>query len=134
MRKAKIFEAMANFDAASIMANLLAEEFAKVSGKELHRIDHPEIDSPMYGWTDLKYGLPEDDRDACYVIVYEVDASESVYIYPSSKKIVVWRSITPQSDDEGALNPTTGEYYWEDDMHEAAYSLKTWEKYFSKNS
>jgi len=127
----KTFEAAADFKGARIAANEIAEEFANISNKKLRHIKHPEIDSPMYGWTDIKEGLPKDDEDARYVFVYKVNSYESVYIYPSSKKIVVWRSLTKKNSDEGALSPRNGKCCYVDDLSERAYTMKAWQKFFA---
>lgn len=131
MNKIKDFEVNADFKGACNTADELAKEFAEISGKQLCRIKHPEIDSPMYGWRDVKDGLPKDDEDACYIFVYKVNSYECVYIYPSSKKVAVWRSLSNDCDDEGALSPITGEYDWEDDLQEASYTMKVWQKFFA---
>ena len=132
MGKTKGFEANNDFKGALVTANELAAAFAEISGKKLKRIKHPEIDTSMYGWVDLKDGLPEDDSYARYVVVYKVNSYESVYIYPSSKKFVIWHSLTKRCSDEGALNPRNGKFDWPEELRSRAYTLKTWEKYFAK--
>ena len=130
MSNVKDFETNADFKSARNAANELAKEFAEISGKKLRRENHPEIDSPMYGWCDANEGLPKDDINARYVFVYKVSPYESVYIYPSSKKIAVWRSLTDQCDDEGALSPRNGQYRYTDDLSERSYTMKAWQKFF----
>lgn len=85
----------------------------------------------MYGWCDAKEGLPKDDNSARYVFAYKVDSYETVYIYPSSKKVVVWRSLTSQNGDEGALNPRNGKYCYTDSLIECAYTMKVWQNFFN---
>ena len=131
MSKVKVFETNADFEGARNASDELAKEFAEISGKELSRTKHPEIDSPMYGWCDIEEGLPKDDVTACYVFVYKVNSYETVYVYPSSKKIVVWRSITSQNGDEGALNPRNGKYSYTDNLREHAYTMNVWQRFFT---
>lgn len=127
----KTFEAAADFKGARIAANEIAEEFANISNKKLRHIKHPEIDSPMYGWTDIKEGLPKDDEDARYVFVYKVNSYESVYIYPSSKKVTVWHLLTKKNSDEGAVNPRNGKCSWVDGAFEGAYTMRAWKNFFA---
>jgi len=128
----KTFEAAADFKGARIAANEIAEEFANISNKKLRRISkHPEIDSPMYGWTDIKSGLPEDDENARYVFVYRVNSYEEVFVYPSSKKVTVWRTQTKRNSDEGAVNPRNGKCRWTDGMFEGACTMRAWKKFFA---
>lgn len=131
MNKIKIFESNADFKGACDAADELAKEFAEISGKTLCRIKHPEIESQIYGWCYAKDGLPKDDANATYVFVYKVNSYECVYIYPSSKKVAIWHELTNNCDDEGALSPITGEYDWEDDLQEAAYTMNVWQKFFA---
>lgn len=131
MSKVKGFEANADFKGARKAADELAKEFAEISGKKLRRTKHPEIDSAMYGWCDAKEGLPKDDENARYVFVYKVNSYESVYIYPSSKKIVVWHELTKRCNDEGALSPRNGKCCYVDDLSERAYTMKAWQKFFA---
>lgn len=131
MSNVKRFETNADFEGARNAADGLAKEFAEISGKELCRTKHPEIDSPMYGWCDIEEGLPKDDDNARYVFSYKVNEYESVYIYPSSKKVVVWRSITSQNGDEGALSTRNGKFSYTDSLRERAYTMKAWQRFFT---
>lgn len=131
MSKVKGFETNADFKGARNAADELAKEFAEISGKKLRRVKHPEIDSQMYGWCDAEEGLPKDDGNARYVFMYKVNSYESVYVYPSSKKFVVWHSITSQNGDEGALNIRNGKFCYTDDLSEHAHTMKAWQNFFT---
>lgn len=127
----KNFEKTNDFNGAKAAAVEIAKQFTDISGKVLKPIEHPEIDSELYGWLNAENGIPN-DPNARFVFAFDVNDYETVFIYPTSQKVVIWHSLTENNfEEEGALDPNTDEYEWQDEMFDSAYSLNIWKKYFA---
>lgn len=126
------FEADLDVKGARAKANMMAEEFTRMTGINL-TFSTFYIDSPTEGYTDDLKDFPADDPDALFVFSFdETDNDyETVNFIPTLNKVVVWRSVSDDNpcEDEGAVNPKTGVAEWEEWLVDGAYELSEWKMY-----
>lgn len=131
-RKPNTFESNCDEVGARAKANQMAEEFSRITGIKLQPADQSEvIDSPMYGWSEADdTAVLSEDAYARFTFLYNTEHDyEYVYIRPTDETIVVWRSLSTDNDDEGAVNPATGICEWYDELSDCAYTMSEWINY-----